>query len=106
MVRRMAACACSTGLFQLQVLPKSAPTSSSVSSQVLMVNAKKNPQCLHNFCKLLSMFRFEENSFDLHSFDETVTLWMSPLGSFFSDLECGGMHTHVPWLFVESVEFV
>ena len=40
----------------------------------MVMQQKKNSQCIHNFCKLLSVFIFEENSFDLHSFDETVTL--------------------------------
>lgn len=79
-----------------------------------MVNAKnKTPQCIHNFCKLLIMFRFEENSFDLHSFDETVTLWLSPLGSFFQNwsveaytcslVVCGVCRVCVEYIYRSSV---
>lgn len=77
------------------------------------VNAKENPQCTHNFRKLLSMFRFEENYFDVHSFDETLTLWLSPLSSFFqtwsvdaytcSLVVCGVCRVYVEYIYRSSV---
>lgn len=39
-----------------------------------MVGATEDPNCMYKLCKL---FRYEENSFGVHSFDEMVALWVS-----------------------------